>query len=102
MPLARGSPSRRACALGKETLEPMSNPTPKSKAGTLACVQALVAGTLQHFPNGQFTLGGVAYTTATLVQELRTLEAALLNVNAAQAHAKDAVKALRDTMAKVT
>lgn len=73
----------------------MSTTTSKpNKATALAGVQALIAGTLKHFPNGQFTLGNTAYTTATLVQALQTLEHALVALNAAHISAKDAVLAL--------
>jgi hypothetical protein len=61
----------------------------------LARVQALIAGTLKHFPNGQFTLGNAAYTTATLVQVLQSLVDALNAVNTAHASVKDAIAALK-------
>ena len=67
-----------------------------NKAAALAQVQALVAGTLKHFPNGTFTLGNTTYTTATLVEALKNLEQVLVALNAAQANAKDAVTALRN------
>jgi hypothetical protein len=79
----------------------MSDTTSNTKAAALAHVQALIAGTQQHFPNGQFTLGNVAFTTASLVQELQSLAKAMQDENAAQASAKDARKALKDTAAKV-
>jgi hypothetical protein len=67
----------------------------RNKATTLAQMQALIAGTLKYFPNGSFTLGNTAYTTASLVQALKNLEDALTVLNAAQASAQDAVLALR-------
>jgi hypothetical protein len=67
----------------------------------LAQVQALVAGTLKHFPNGSLTLGSTAYTTATLVQLLQGLENALVALNAAQGNAKDALLAMRIADANV-
>ena len=67
----------------------------------MAQLQALVAGTLKHFPSGTFTLGNTAYTTATLVQALQALEQALVALNAAQANAKDAGTALRNSEATV-
>ena len=67
----------------------------RNKANTLAQMQALVAGTQKHFPNGSFTLGNVTYTTASLVQAIQVLEDALTAVDAAQASARDAVNALR-------
>jgi hypothetical protein len=66
-----------------------------NKTAALAQVQALIAGTLKHFPNGTFTFGNTAYTTATLVQALQTMEQVLVASNAAQASAKDALTALR-------
>lgn len=79
----------------------MSNTTSKStKAAALARVQALVAGTKKHFPNGSFTLGNVAYTTATLVQALESLANAIVALNAAQASARDAKSTLTTTPAE--
>lgn len=75
--------------------------TKSSKAVTLARLQALIGGLQKRFPNGQFTLGKVAYTTATLVQLFESLIAAINAVNAAQASAKDAVMAMRGSEAKV-
>ena len=80
----------------------MSTATSKqNKATALARVQALIAGTKQHFPNGSFTLGNTAYTTATLIQGLQSLENALVTLNAAHTSVKDAGTTLRDTQAKV-
>ena len=79
----------------------MSSTTPKTKADALAFVQALIAGTQKHFPNGQFTLGNVAYTTASLIQVFQSLATAMTGQNAAQADAKDAVAATRGLRAKV-
>ena len=64
-------------------------------------MQALIAGTQKHFPNGQFTLGNVAYTTATLVSALQSLVDALTAVNTAHAALKDAIAALTATNAKI-
>ena len=75
-----------------------SNP---NKATALARVQALMAGTEKHFPNGSFTLGNTTYTTASLVQALKVLADALTAVNVAQSSTKDAVSALRATETKV-
>jgi len=75
--------------------------TKPNKTAALALVQALMAGTLKHFPNGSFTLGNTAYTTATLVQVLQNLEQALVAVNAAQASVKDAMTALHSVEANV-
>ncbi|MGD0527641.1 MAG: hypothetical protein ABSE49_21085 [Polyangiaceae bacterium] len=80
----------------------MSNTTSsKSKASTLAQLQALITGLQKQFPSGQFTLGNTAFTTATLVQTLQSLIDAINAVNTAQANAKVAVAALRATVAKV-
>ena len=73
----------------------------KNKATTLAHVQALIAGTQKHFPNGQFTLGNTAYTTASLVQTLQSLADALAALNTAHASLKDGVVALHATATKV-
>jgi hypothetical protein len=73
----------------------MTTTSKVTKAKALANVQALIAGTLKHFPNGQFTLGNVAYTTASLVQLLQGLAAAMTAVETAEAIAKDALTALR-------
>jgi hypothetical protein len=79
----------------------MSGTTSNSKVAALAHVQALIAGTLQHFPNGSFTIGNVAYTTASLVQELQSLADAMLKVDTMETGARDARKALKETTAKV-
>jgi len=73
----------------------------KSKATALANVQALIAGTQKHFPNGQFTLGNTAFTTASLVQTLQSLADALTAMAAAHASVKDGGAALRTTETKV-
>ena len=65
-----------------------------NKAAALAYVQALIAGTLKHFPNGQFTLGNVVYTTASLLQLFTSLAAAMTALNTAQKAARDALVAL--------
>ncbi len=79
----------------------MSGTTSRTKAAALARVQALVAGTLKHFPSGSFTLGNVAYTTATLVPVLQGLADAITAANTAKAGAKDAAAALKAVEAKV-
>jgi hypothetical protein len=73
----------------------------KSKATALADVQALIAGTEKHTPSGQFTLGNVAYSTASLVQLLQSLADAMTAQNAAEAAAKQALATARDVDAKV-
>jgi hypothetical protein len=80
----------------------MSTTTSKpNKATALAQVRALIAGTQKHFPNGSFTLGNVAYTTATLTQALTSLENAHVAHNAAQASAKDGALTLKGIEANV-
>jgi hypothetical protein len=81
----------------------MSTATSKqSKATALTRVQALIAGTQKHFPNGSFTLGNTAYTTASLVAALKGLEDTLAALNAAHAGVRDAVKTARGVQATVT
>jgi hypothetical protein len=80
----------------------MSSITSKqNKATALARVQALIAGTQKLLPNGQFTFGSTAYTTASLVQALQGLADAFAPVDAAHASVKDSVAALRAMEAKV-
>ena len=71
------------------------------KATALTRVQALIAGTRTHFPSASFTLGGKAYTTATLVQALETLENAIAALNAAHTSVADAGTALKEVDASV-
>jgi hypothetical protein len=80
----------------------MSDNTSKSRAAALARVQALIAGTEQHFPNGSFTLGNVVFTSASLVQELQSLADAMQKLNAAEASARDLRAALQVTASKVS
>ncbi len=80
----------------------MSVTTSKSnKVVTLVRLQSLISGLQKRFPNGQFTLGKTAFTTATLVQLFESLITAIDDVNTAQASAKDAVAAMREVEAKV-
>jgi hypothetical protein len=72
----------------------MSSNTSVTKAEALAYVQAVIAGTLKHFPSGNFTLGGTAFTTASLVALLTSLANAMTALIAAHANVKDAVAAL--------
>jgi pyruvate/2-oxoglutarate dehydrogenase complex dihydrolipoamide acyltransferase (E2) component len=78
-----------------------TNTSKPNKAIALTRVQALIAGTEKYFPNGSFTLGNAAYTTATLVQALKSLENAIVALNAAHISVKDAGTALRDIETKV-
>jgi hypothetical protein len=71
------------------------------KATKLAQLQALIGGLQKQLPNGQFTLGNSAYTTATLVQTLQSLIGAIAAVNTAQANAKVAVAAMNKVATQV-
>jgi hypothetical protein len=73
----------------------------KTKAAALAHVQAIIASTTKHFPNGSFTIGGTAYTSASLVQVFQGLANAMTARNAAEAGAKDAVAAEHSTQTQV-
>ena len=86
---------------GKEDRPTTTTTQKPNQANTLARVQALIAGTQKHFPNGQFTLGNVAYTTATLVPALQSLADALTAVSTAHASVKDAITALKGVNAKI-
>jgi hypothetical protein len=79
----------------------MSGTTSTTQAAALAHVQALIAGTTKHLPNVQFTLGGTAYTAASLIQVLQGLANAMLARDAAKAGAKDALAAEHATQAQV-
>lgn len=79
----------------------MSSTTSKTKATALAQVQALIAGTAKHFPNGQFTLLGTVYTTATLTQVLTNLANVIAAVVTAHAGVKDALTALAQADAQL-
>ena len=78
----------------------MSTP-PKTKASTLALLQALIAGTQKHLASGSFSLVGTSYTAASLVPILQGLASAITAVNAAQANAKDTVAAMHGIEATV-
>ncbi|MGH7435747.1 MAG: hypothetical protein ACRENE_08735 [Polyangiaceae bacterium] len=73
----------------------------KTAATSLADVQALIAGTQKHFPNGQFTFVNTAYTTATLVQALQSLADGLTALNVAHSSVKDGVAGLSALKAKL-
>jgi hypothetical protein len=80
----------------------MSTITSKQgKASALVRVQAIIAGTEKHFPNGSFTLGNAAYTTASLVQALKVLADALTDLAAAHASIRDGVTALHEAETSV-
>lgn len=75
--------------------------TKNTKSTLVERVRSLIAGTQKHSPNGSFTLGGAAYTTASLVQVLQGLADAIASVDAARANWKDALKREQDERAKV-
>jgi hypothetical protein len=79
----------------------MSSTSIRTKAAALARVQALIAGTQKHFPNGSLSFGNATYTTASLVQVLQSLVDALTSRTAAQLSAKDADLALKGIEAHV-
>ncbi len=79
----------------------MSRTTSNTKAAALAHVQAIIAGTTKHFPNGSFTLGNTTYTSTSLVQVLQGLVSAMLARNAAETGAKDALTAEQATQEQV-
>ena len=62
-------------------------------------MQALVAGTQKRFPNGQFTIGNVVYTSAQLVTLIQSVVDAMTKQMAAQQAARDAMTALKDVQA---
>jgi hypothetical protein len=64
-------------------------------------IRGLIAGTQKHAPNGSLTLGSATYTTAALVQLLKSLADALDVADAAKASWQDALKNAHDTNAKV-
>ena len=79
----------------------MPSTTSKAKATVLAAVQALIVGTLKHFPSGSFTLGNTAYTTSSLVALLQSVADALTALNAAQVAAKHALSTSQGVLAQV-
>ena len=63
----------------------------RTKAATLAFLQALIAGLQKHFSGESLTLGNASVSVASLVQVLTDLVTAMLAANAAQKSAKDAL-----------
>ena len=72
-----------------------------TKSAALAQVQALLAGTNKTFPNATLTFGNASVQATSIVQDLQSLEQAMLAVNAAQSNARDAMSALRALEASV-
>jgi hypothetical protein len=77
----------------------MSTPKP-TYATALASLQALIAGTQKHTPNGTFLLANATYTTAQLVQIMQTMINLLTARTAATASAKEAVLAVKNADAQ--
>ena len=73
----------------------------KTKAATLALLQALIAGTQKHFPSESFTLGSTSYTAASLIPILQGFANAITAVNTVQANAKDTVATMHGVEATV-
>jgi hypothetical protein len=78
----------------------MSSTTSKSKATTLASLQAIIAGTQKHLPSATITLGNVPYATSSLVALFQSVVDAMAAQTAAQASAKAAVATTRGAQAK--
>ena len=64
-------------------------------------MQAIIAGTTKHFPNGSFTLGNTTYTSTSLVQVFQGLVSAMQARNVAETGAKDALTAEQAAQAQV-
>ena len=78
-----------------------STTSTKTKAAALAQVQAIIAGTTKHFPNGSFTIGSTVYTAASLIQVFQGLANAMTARNAAEAGVKDALAAAQAAETRV-
>jgi hypothetical protein len=72
----------------------MPNNKKPTKAQSLAAVQALIAGTQQHDPNGSYKIGNVDYTSQQLITLLQTLATAMIRQLATEKAAKDALTEL--------
>ncbi len=90
---SEGTAATESLTPQKGEMLPMSISTSTTKAAALAHVQALIAGTTKHFPNGSFTLGNTTYTSASLIQVLQGLVSAMQARNVAETSAKDALTA---------
>jgi hypothetical protein len=75
----------------------MSISKSNTRAAALAAVQALIAGTQKHFPNGSLTFGNTTYTTASLVTLLQSVADAMTALIVAQLAAKHALTTLLGT-----
>jgi len=72
-----------------------------TRAAALAHVQALITGLQKHLSGQSFTIGNVAFTTASLVLLLQSLADAIAGVITAQASARDALVKLEAVKANV-
>ena len=79
-----------------------SSTSTRSKAASLAFLQAFVVGLQKHLANQSFLVGTTTFTAASLVQLLGSLIAAIEAVNAVQVQAKNAVANLRAVKATVS
>jgi hypothetical protein len=77
----------------------MTSTKKPTKAQTLAAVQALIAGTQKHDPNGSYKIGNVVYTSAQLITLLQSVAAAMTAQMAAEKAAKDALTNLESVQA---
>ena len=77
----------------------MSNTRKPTKAQALAAVQALIAGTQKHDPNGSYRIGNVVYTSAQLVTLFQSVAGAMTAQMAAEKAAKDALTNLETLQA---
>lgn len=71
-----------------------------SQVTEIARLGAAVDGLQKHYPNGQFTFGGVAYTTPDIVALFKGAIADLKAATTAKAASKDAVAAAKASMGK--
>jgi hypothetical protein len=77
----------------------MSTKKKPTKAQALAAVQALIAGTQKHDPNGSYRIGNVVYSSAQLVTLLQSVATAMTQEMAAEQAAKDALTNLESLQA---
>jgi hypothetical protein len=63
-----------------------------TKSSMALRVQNLIIGTQKHPPTGSLTIGGTAFTSASLVQVLQSLVDALSAVDVANANWKGALQ----------
>jgi hypothetical protein len=65
-------------------------------------IRSLIAGTQKQTPNESLTFGGATYTSAELVQILKSLDDATTGMDGARAKWRDAVTSQRAVKAKVS